>query len=185
MRCSAKRRSKRNSRASRLRPDAARGDALEKIADRAQLRVRSRSVRGDRLRRRQRGLGRASGCAKSSRRTTSSTSPRSPQPAPARRVARSTSGIRIAGVDDVLVRLSKCCCAGAGRSDHGLRHDRTRRFGPSRRLSERRLYERRPRTHSRSAHGPTRPTSRTRSTSRSKPATGPDCCKTSWACAPR
>jgi guanosine-3',5'-bis(diphosphate) 3'-pyrophosphohydrolase len=28
---------------------------------------------------------------------------------PARRLARSSSGIRIAGVDDVLVRLSKCC----------------------------------------------------------------------------
>jgi GTP pyrophosphokinase len=31
------------------------------------------------------------------------------RPAPARRLARSASGIRIAGVDDVLVRLSKCC----------------------------------------------------------------------------
>jgi len=31
------------------------------------------------------------------------------KPIPARRVARSKSGIRIAGVDDVLVRLSKCC----------------------------------------------------------------------------
>jgi GTP pyrophosphokinase len=29
--------------------------------------------------------------------------------APARRIARNSSGIRIAGVDDVLVRLSKCC----------------------------------------------------------------------------
>jgi GTP pyrophosphokinase len=32
-----------------------------------------------------------------------------PRPATTRRVARSSSGIRIAGVDDVLVRLSKCC----------------------------------------------------------------------------
>ncbi|HEV3086837.1 MAG TPA: bifunctional (p)ppGpp synthetase/guanosine-3',5'-bis(diphosphate) 3'-pyrophosphohydrolase, partial [Candidatus Elarobacter sp.] len=32
-----------------------------------------------------------------------------PRPATARRVARNSSGIRIAGVDDVLVRLSKCC----------------------------------------------------------------------------
>ncbi len=32
-----------------------------------------------------------------------------PRPAAARRVARNASGIRIAGVDDVLVRLSKCC----------------------------------------------------------------------------
>jgi guanosine-3',5'-bis(diphosphate) 3'-pyrophosphohydrolase len=31
------------------------------------------------------------------------------KPLPTRRVARSKSGIRIAGVDDVLVRLSKCC----------------------------------------------------------------------------
>jgi guanosine-3',5'-bis(diphosphate) 3'-pyrophosphohydrolase len=31
------------------------------------------------------------------------------KPAPAKRIARSKSGIRIAGVDDVLVRLSKCC----------------------------------------------------------------------------
>jgi guanosine-3',5'-bis(diphosphate) 3'-pyrophosphohydrolase len=31
------------------------------------------------------------------------------KPIPARRIARSKSGIRIAGVDDVLVRLSKCC----------------------------------------------------------------------------
>src|SRR5271170_5360780 len=33
---------------------------------------------------------------------------RPPAPAP-RRIARNSSGIRIAGVDDVLVRLSKCC----------------------------------------------------------------------------
>jgi (p)ppGpp synthase/HD superfamily hydrolase len=32
-----------------------------------------------------------------------------PRPATTRRVARNSSGIRIAGVDDVLVRLSKCC----------------------------------------------------------------------------
>ena len=32
-----------------------------------------------------------------------------PRPSTTRRVARSASGIRIAGVDDVLVRLSKCC----------------------------------------------------------------------------
>jgi guanosine-3',5'-bis(diphosphate) 3'-pyrophosphohydrolase len=32
-----------------------------------------------------------------------------PRPATSRRVARNSSGIRIAGVDDVLVRLSKCC----------------------------------------------------------------------------
>ncbi len=32
-----------------------------------------------------------------------------PRPSTARRVARNASGIRIAGVDDVLVRLSKCC----------------------------------------------------------------------------
>ncbi|MBV8298629.1 MAG: bifunctional (p)ppGpp synthetase/guanosine-3',5'-bis(diphosphate) 3'-pyrophosphohydrolase [Candidatus Eremiobacteraeota bacterium] len=32
-----------------------------------------------------------------------------PRPTSARRVARNASGIRIAGVDDVLVRLSKCC----------------------------------------------------------------------------
>jgi GTP diphosphokinase / guanosine-3',5'-bis(diphosphate) 3'-diphosphatase len=32
-----------------------------------------------------------------------------PRPASTRRVARNASGIRIAGVDDVLVRLSKCC----------------------------------------------------------------------------
>jgi GTP diphosphokinase / guanosine-3',5'-bis(diphosphate) 3'-diphosphatase len=31
------------------------------------------------------------------------------RPAPVRRVTRNASGIRIAGVDDVLVRLSKCC----------------------------------------------------------------------------
>jgi GTP pyrophosphokinase len=32
-----------------------------------------------------------------------------PRPVTTRRVARNSSGIRIAGVDDVLVRLSKCC----------------------------------------------------------------------------
>jgi GTP diphosphokinase / guanosine-3',5'-bis(diphosphate) 3'-diphosphatase len=32
-----------------------------------------------------------------------------PRPTTTRRVARNSSGIRIAGVDDVLVRLSKCC----------------------------------------------------------------------------
>jgi GTP diphosphokinase / guanosine-3',5'-bis(diphosphate) 3'-diphosphatase len=32
-----------------------------------------------------------------------------PRPATTRRIARNSSGIRIAGVDDVLVRLSKCC----------------------------------------------------------------------------
>jgi guanosine-3',5'-bis(diphosphate) 3'-pyrophosphohydrolase len=35
--------------------------------------------------------------------------PTLPRPATTRRVARNSSGIRIAGVDDVLVRLSKCC----------------------------------------------------------------------------
>ena len=32
-----------------------------------------------------------------------------PRPATSRRTARNSSGIRIAGVDDVLVRVSKCC----------------------------------------------------------------------------
>jgi guanosine-3',5'-bis(diphosphate) 3'-pyrophosphohydrolase len=42
------------------------------------------------------------------------------KPIPARRIARSKSGIRIAGVDDVLVRLSKCCSPVPGAPHMGF-----------------------------------------------------------------
>ncbi len=70
-----------------------------------------------------------------------------------RKSPRRTSGVRIAGVDDVLVRLSKCCSPVPGRSDHRVRHDRPRRERPSRRLPQRGLHERDPRADSPGAVG--------------------------------
>ena len=51
--------------------------------------------------------------------------------------------MHVEGLDDVMVRLSRCCTPGAGRRDHGLRHPRPRRLGAPHRLRQRRQ----PRTH--------------------------------------
>ena len=48
-----------------------------------------------------------------------------PRPTSTRRVARNASGIRIAGVDDVLVRLSKCCSPVPGDPIMGYVSDHT------------------------------------------------------------
>ena len=74
-------------------------------------------------------------------------------PITARRPARSnarrrSAGVHVEGLDDVLVRLSRCCTPGAGRRDHRVRHPGSRRLGPPLRLRERR----RPRRPGRAAH---------------------------------
>ena len=57
---------------------------------------------------------------------------------PKRREAHSSNGIVVKGVDDVLVRLSRCCNPVPGDKIFGLRDARPRRVGASRRLPERR-----------------------------------------------
>ena len=90
-----------------LRPDAARGEAVERIAHKMNYTTPADLYAAI-------GFGDASAVSvaqrlkeelKSSNIVDITTVPRPP----ARRVARNSSGIRIAGVDDVLVRLSKCC----------------------------------------------------------------------------
>jgi guanosine-3',5'-bis(diphosphate) 3'-pyrophosphohydrolase len=90
-----------------IRPDAARGEALERIANKMNYATPADLYAAI-------GFGDASAVSvaqrlreelKSSNIVDITTVPR---PAP-RRVPRNSSGIRIAGVDDVLVRLSKCC----------------------------------------------------------------------------
>jgi GTP pyrophosphokinase len=92
-----------------LRPDAARGEAIEKIANRLNYATVSDLFAaigfGDV------NAGNVVQRLKDELKTNNNVVDFAAivKPAPARRVARSKSGIRIAGVDDVLVRLSKCC----------------------------------------------------------------------------
>ncbi|MBD5606161.1 MAG: bifunctional (p)ppGpp synthetase/guanosine-3',5'-bis(diphosphate) 3'-pyrophosphohydrolase, partial [Candidatus Eremiobacteraeota bacterium] len=93
-----------------MRPDAARGDVIEKIAKRMNYASATDLFAAI-------GFGDASAVSVAARikdetKTTSNLidlAALQRAPVPARRIARSSSGIRIAGVDDVLVRLSKCC----------------------------------------------------------------------------
>ncbi|MFN2460646.1 MAG: bifunctional (p)ppGpp synthetase/guanosine-3',5'-bis(diphosphate) 3'-pyrophosphohydrolase, partial [Candidatus Velthaea sp.] len=91
-----------------MRPDAARGEAIEKIAKR--LNYSSAADLFAAI-----GFGDASANSVVQRlrdevRTDNVVDFAAvAKPLPAKRIARSKSGIRIAGVDDVLVRLSKCC----------------------------------------------------------------------------
>ena len=94
-----------------LRPDAARGEVMEKIARRMNYAGVSELFAAI-------GFGDASAGSvvtrlkeelKASNVVELSALQRLPQAAPQRRVSRSGGAVRIAGVDDVLVRLSKCC----------------------------------------------------------------------------
>ena len=91
-----------------MRPDLARGELIEKIAKRMNYTTATDLFAAI-------GFGDASAVsvitklkeeAKSSNLIDLTAVQRAPAP---RRLARNASGIRIAGVDDVLVRLSKCC----------------------------------------------------------------------------
>ena len=93
-----------------MRPDMARGEAIEKIAKRMNFAKATDLFAAI-------GFGDASAAsvvtklkedAKANNVVDISSIQRVP-PVPARRLARNVSGVRIAGVDDVLVRLSKCC----------------------------------------------------------------------------
>ncbi|HEY0394389.1 MAG TPA: bifunctional (p)ppGpp synthetase/guanosine-3',5'-bis(diphosphate) 3'-pyrophosphohydrolase [Candidatus Elarobacter sp.] len=90
-----------------LRPDLARGDAIEKVAHKLNLRTPTDLFAAV-------GFGDATAGNVVQRLREESKTDNVvviplPRPATTRRVARNSSGIRIAGVDDVLVRLSKCC----------------------------------------------------------------------------
>jgi GTP pyrophosphokinase len=93
-----------------MRPDAARGEVIEKIAKRMNYASATDLFAAI-------GFGDASAVsvvtklkdeAKATNNLIDISALQRPAPPP-RRVARNSSGIRIAGVDDVLVRLSKCC----------------------------------------------------------------------------
>jgi GTP pyrophosphokinase len=93
-----------------MRPDAARGEVIEKIAKRMNYASATDLFAAI-------GFGDASAVsvvtklkdeAKATNNLIDISALQRPA-APPRRVARNSSGIRIAGVDDVLVRLSKCC----------------------------------------------------------------------------
>ena len=91
-----------------MRPDLARGELIEKIAKRMNYTTATDLFAAI-------GFGDASAVSvitklKEEAKTSNLIDLTAVQRAPApRRVARNASGIRIAGVDDVLVRLSKCC----------------------------------------------------------------------------
>jgi len=91
-----------------LRTDLARGDAIEKVAHKLNYRTPTDLFAAV-------GFGDATAGSVVSRLREDSKGDNVvdlaalPRPAANRRVARNSSGIRIAGVDDVLVRLSKCC----------------------------------------------------------------------------
>jgi GTP pyrophosphokinase len=94
-----------------LRSDVARGEVLEKIAKRMNYAGTSELFAAI-------GFGDASAAAvvtrlkeelKANNVVELSTLQRLPQASPQRRVSRNAGAVRIAGVDDVLVRLSKCC----------------------------------------------------------------------------
>jgi GTP pyrophosphokinase len=90
-----------------LRPDLARGDAIEKVANKLNYRTPTDLFAAI-------GFGDVTAGNVVQRLREESKSDNVvaiplPRPVTTRRVARNSSGIRIAGVDDVLVRLSKCC----------------------------------------------------------------------------
>ncbi|MGP6156856.1 MAG: RelA/SpoT family protein [Vulcanimicrobiaceae bacterium] len=94
-----------------LRPDLARGELIEKIAKRMNFGKATDLFAAI-------GFGDASAASvalklkedlKANNVVDISSIHRAPQPSTTRRIARNVSGVRIAGVDDVLVRLSKCC----------------------------------------------------------------------------
>ena len=90
-----------------MREDLARGEVLEKIAKRMNYATTSDLFAAI-------GFGDASAMTvltklKDEAKTNNLIDITTVQRAPVRRVVRNSSGIRIAGVDDVLVRLSKCC----------------------------------------------------------------------------
>ncbi len=91
-----------------LRTDLARGDAIEKVAHKLNYRTPTDLFAAV-------GFGDSTASSVVARLREDSKADNIveiaalPRPAANRRVARNASGIRIAGVDDVLVRLSKCC----------------------------------------------------------------------------
>jgi GTP pyrophosphokinase len=91
-----------------LRADAARGDVLDKIALKLQYATAADLYAAI-------GFGDANAASiarrlKDELKTDNVVDIQTvPRPTATRRIARNASGIRIAGVDDVLVRLSKCC----------------------------------------------------------------------------
>ena len=117
----------------------AQSDALDDGRRRAELRRPRGAARRDRRGPRVGQGGRAAGpdgsCAAA--RSSCRSPPRARRERP-RRDARRAAGVHVEGLDDVMVRLSRCCTPGAGRRDHGLRHPGPRRLGAPHRLRQRR-----------------------------------------------
>jgi GTP pyrophosphokinase len=90
-----------------LRPELSRGEVIEKIAKRMNYSTANDLFAAI-------GFGDASAVSAVQRirdevKVSNLVDLTAKRPAPARRTVRNASGIRIAGVDDVLVRVSKCC----------------------------------------------------------------------------
>jgi len=90
-----------------MRPELARGEVIEKIAKRMNFSAATDLFAAI-------GFGDASAMSvitklKDEAKTNNLIDLTTVQRTPVRRIVRNSSGIRIAGVDDVLVRLSKCC----------------------------------------------------------------------------
>ena len=92
-----------------VRVDTARGELIERIAIRAELRDAGRSCTRRSVSAMLRRKRSPTAFATKSKATTSSISRRSAAKLRRAKACASRRGVRIAGVDDVLVRLSKCC----------------------------------------------------------------------------
>ena len=88
-------------------------------------------------------------------------------------------GVHVEGLDDVMVRLSRCCTPGPRRRDHGFRHPRPRCVRAPHRLRERAEPADAERPCDRRRVGQRRARATTSCRSRSKRSTARACCVTS------
>ena len=94
-------------------------------------------------------------------------------------------GIKVEGINDVMVRLAKCCRPVPGDEIVGLHLARSRHHDPPRELQERQGADEGPRALHEGVAGTARTRRRSGSSSRSTPGTAPACSRTSRARSPR